>query len=993
MPTYIDRGAEQVLRAPFLHRDVQLRMFALAGSRQHHQQIADRYLNRVSQGAVTYRAVGRVAMLTFATMPHIASLDPRDRDFGYAAEVDVALWIPLRRDRRLVWFNPYIIVDNPYAALIGREHYGFPKVIGEIQIPEDAACPHGHTVDVLTLGRHSPTTCASPGRLITVRPVAAAPGRDRASVRLSQAGVVAWQAAQIARGGAVEIVFLRQLRDAADPERAAFQEIIEAPARMTSRPHANTLEGAWEVDLPHHDSHPIARELGLREYGNPVHDGREVRFDFVMEKGERVWGSDPGVRAERRRPRIVDAGGGEAPKRAKIAILGGGVGGLTAALQLTREPDHASRYEITVYQKGWRLGGKGASGRNADVAQRIEEHGLHIWLGFYEQAFDLIRHVYDSLDRDPRMPLATWRDAFIPQREVVFHERRSGAWRPWLVRFASSDGEPGDGAAGEPAWRRAARIGRNLLATGLLQVEAVKRPRPSWAARTAAAGGLRSLERALAALIGLGGGPHGAWTELLTKVQALTAGSLERLLDDDDTRRTFVATDLALTMAFGIVRDDLLRRGFESIDHLELREWLRLRGASEETLRSPLLASIYDLTLAFRDGRVDQPDIAAGTALSGMLRMLYGYRGAIMWRMTASMGDAVIAPMYELLVRRGVRFEFFHRVEEITPSADGGRVEGVRLARQARVRGGTYQPLVRVGQLDAWPDRPLYEQLEEGESLRASGVDLEHDESIAAERMVLAAGRDFDAVVLAIPVAALPSLCPRIIAAQPSWRRMVEGVRTVATVGVQVWTGPGVEDMGWRRSGTDPTLAGALALPLSTWADMTLVDTWEAWPTPPGHIGYFCGPLEDDPDEPDLAHAAAREIADELLDTHLPGLWPGFDRTALLGAERDGDPDGLYLRVNTAPSERYVQSVAGSTRFRLAPDDTSLTNLVFAGDWTRNAVNAGCVEAAVTSAQVAVRAIAARIERGEIEVGERRTGELKTLRHPGPARRSERQAS
>ena len=66
----------------------------------------------------------------------------------------------------------------------------------------------------------------------------------------------------------------------------------------------------------------------------------------------------------------------------KIAILGGGAGSLAAAHFLSAAPDWRERYEITVYQQGWRLGGKGASGRNAQLGQRIEEHGLHIWFGF-----------------------------------------------------------------------------------------------------------------------------------------------------------------------------------------------------------------------------------------------------------------------------------------------------------------------------------------------------------------------------------------------------------------------------------------------------------------------------------------------------------------------------------------------------------------------------------------------------------------------------------
>jgi uncharacterized protein with NAD-binding domain and iron-sulfur cluster len=48
---------------------------------------------------------------------------------------------------------------------------------------------------------------------------------------------------------------------------------------------------------------------------------------------------------------------------------------------------------VTMYQPSWRLGGKGASGRAVDYmgARRIEEHGLHVWFGFCENALTITR--------------------------------------------------------------------------------------------------------------------------------------------------------------------------------------------------------------------------------------------------------------------------------------------------------------------------------------------------------------------------------------------------------------------------------------------------------------------------------------------------------------------------------------------------------------------------------------------------------------------------
>jgi uncharacterized protein with NAD-binding domain and iron-sulfur cluster len=63
--------------------------------------------------------------------------------------------------------------------------------------------------------------------------------------------------------------------------------------------------------------------------------------------------------------------------------------GLAAAWELSKPANRDAVGSITVYQRGWRLGGKGASGRG--VNGRIEEHGLHVWLGYYDNAFRLMR--------------------------------------------------------------------------------------------------------------------------------------------------------------------------------------------------------------------------------------------------------------------------------------------------------------------------------------------------------------------------------------------------------------------------------------------------------------------------------------------------------------------------------------------------------------------------------------------------------------------------
>ncbi len=150
---------------------------------------------------------------------------------------------------------------------------------------------------------------------------------------------------------------------------------------------------------------------------------------------------------------------GAAPK--KVAILGGGAGSLTVALALT-EPGRGN-FDVTVYQMGWRLGGKGASGRNPKYGDRIEEHGIHVWFGFYENAFKLLGSCYDALRtrgwRTPEgKPVALQKcigatageGAFYPHSEYVVNEHvasdasKEAAWSKWPLRVPPNDRFPGD---------------------------------------------------------------------------------------------------------------------------------------------------------------------------------------------------------------------------------------------------------------------------------------------------------------------------------------------------------------------------------------------------------------------------------------------------------------------------------------------------------------------------------------------------------------------
>jgi len=430
-----------------------------------------------------------------------------------------------------------------------------------------------------------------------------------------------------------------------------------------------------------------------------------------------------------------------------------------------------------------------------------------------------------------------------------------------------------------------------------------------------------------------------------------------------------------------------------------LRAWLARHGGDPALcVHAAPVGALYSLFFAFEDGDPARPRLDAGTALRGMLRIPFAYRGSVMYRMQAGMGDAVFAPLYQVLARRGVGFAFFHRVEDLLPDGDG--VGAIRLTEQVALRGGGYQPLVNVKGLPCWPDRPDGAQLDplQAALLREHAVDLESTWTdwpalyrqafgIGLPQRTLLRGRDFDDVVLGLPVGTLPFVAPRLLAASAPLHAASAALRTVATQACQVWLNRPTRDLGWTTmpGGQEPVLTN-FSQPDDTWAAMTQVLAAEDWPaeTAPKSVHYLCGtlalpdlPPPSDTGFPARAHALAKANAATLLRERIGALWPaahdGFpwdwlvDPANAKGAAR---LDRQFFRANVEPSGRYVLSVPGSGAARPAAGGSGLSNLVLAGDWLRTGLDAGCVEAAVMGGLQASRALSGWPERieGETDV-------------------------
>ena len=662
--------------------------------------------------------------------------------------------------------------------------------------------------------------------------------------------------------------------------------------------------------------------------------------------------------------------GASAAAPTRVIILGGGPAGVAAAYWLSA-PEQNGKYQVSLYSQGWRLGGKCASGRDARAFDRIEEHGLHMMMGCYQNAFATLRSCYldwRKVKIDPTNPFQTWTDAFLPQRLITMMEEDGPgsppSWSPWNFPFPQLPGEPGDGPlVAESGQNDPSNDVVNLLLRLFHWLEdgtpksAPYRPALVAALRAArtvfvsssvnATGALQALDKATGQI-------HGS----------IASGGAAAVATPQWLSRLAILADFGVAVTKGYFRDLFLKgqAGWAKLNTQDFRAWLGSCGANATTLASGPVNAFYDLAFAAVDGRetgLGGGSIAAGVSLLTQMEIALGYRDAPLFKMAAGMGDTVFTPFYDVLTARGVAINFFSRVTQVTSGADGG-IGQIDILTQAVTEGGAlYRPFVRVENLDCWPNTPDWCQLVNGRQMEADGVDFESSTcgvSVGPAKPLLA-GTDFDIAILAMPPQVLGAVAQQLAAANPAWETALGASRSVATQSLQLWMKPDIAKLGWTFG---PTVLTAFEEPLDSWGDMSQVIPRESWPAgqTPGSIAYFCGCMAIPlglPVGKTLMNAEAVTNATGWMSANLSTLWPdvGPDATAQASVQ------SRYDVANFDLSDTYVQTPAGTNvASRLNPGAAAgFSNLYVVGDWTRTRFSGGCFESAVESAMLASRAI------------------------------------
>lgn len=668
-----------------------------------------------------------------------------------------------------------------------------------------------------------------------------------------------------------------------------------------------------------------------------------------------------------------------AKRKRKIVIVGGGLGGLTSAYELTQQPDWSRHYDITLYQLGWRLGGKMSGGRGPN--ERIEELGLHLLLGFYHRAFRLFRRVYAERQQTrlaPNSPYQTLESALVPNRSLLFVDRDSHnqeRWKNWTLLVPKKEGMAGQNNTG--GWDETGRFLRESFSylpmvrhvVGILRV-ALK----TWLILFLACRPL------LAAL-----------TRFATRASELVANSaaLDWLWRFDWPARLYMIVDVYGAIARGYFFDALDAQGRINEDKLrdiDFRDWLAKHGAHQRHLDSALVRFFYNAP--FNNLASDshpKGELATSTALQ-FIKQGFDYRGFIFYQLRLGTADTLVMPLYQVLKARGVRFEFFHRLDRVEGESE--KISLLRFERQARLAGPSYDPIQWTQDgTPAWPASPHFDQLVEEHATTArqqhqAGISFESPRYRPAkpDLISLRQGDDFDAVILAVPPPALRSACEpltRVVAGSPyqpraqRWSQLLSEVRSVQVMSAQFYFREDKETLGLtaQRFGLPKEHAApnvvTYAEPVFSWLDQTHFAVHDQRAVRPRFVAAFTNSIADDP-----AFTIKHEQARHVMKQWFARYWAWFTPNAFNQAGELVDESLLcddatksafnqqFFFASDNPSDRYITAPPGQpARARIRPEESGFANLFLAGDWTDFGANFGYMEGTIESANQAVVAL------------------------------------
>ena len=319
-PTYIDYSNDYIIPIPGAGDDTYLYCFPINGTYQNMLNIVNQRLNfSPLNQKVRYFPLSEKILLVFSDIKKGYTLDPNYEKYGFLEEKALQIFMPIvecTQDaynnwvaQRILFFIPYIFIDQPFSLSIGREVFGFEKSLANFEFPDSPEKANNFQLNAFgfkqfnkanpEFGKYHP--------LINIK---------KTDEKVEEGGwkthTEAWKHikqhlytknrnAEFSVGlpfiihelkdlfnKTLPMIFLKQFRDIIDPTKACYQAITEGNGIVDEFLGGWFLGSEYEITIEDMASFPIANDLGLKSkiiVKNPFWTHTNLRFD----SGKVLW--------------------------------------------------------------------------------------------------------------------------------------------------------------------------------------------------------------------------------------------------------------------------------------------------------------------------------------------------------------------------------------------------------------------------------------------------------------------------------------------------------------------------------------------------------------------------------------------------------------------------------------------------------------------------------------------------------------------------------
>lgn len=296
-PKYIEYPNEIQIPVPGNADQTMMYCFPLEGTYENLLNMCNQRLNfSVLNQRLRYFPLTTHMMMVMSYITRGYTTDPNYKKYGYVAETGVQFFMPLAEctlnskgqweAQRIVCYIPYILIDNPFSLVCGREQMGFAKSMAQFEFPANPQSADKFSVSAYgftEFNKANPQTADFRPWLdinkTTDKPQPAGAswsshGEAWGAVKDTFERIPTDESFRIGLPFVIHeledllhadipMVFMKQYRAVDVSEIACFQGIVVANSFLEKFISGWWLGGEYEVNFHEFASYPIMSDLGL----------------------------------------------------------------------------------------------------------------------------------------------------------------------------------------------------------------------------------------------------------------------------------------------------------------------------------------------------------------------------------------------------------------------------------------------------------------------------------------------------------------------------------------------------------------------------------------------------------------------------------------------------------------------------------------------------------------------------------------------------------